>query len=110
VGSFGSAFSLVEFVNKGRLHDLRLVHSSGRGRRRGHAVGVVDIVALDGVGIGRGRVLGSIAGLAVAIGFGVGVVVAVGRWRRRRYLHRVAVARRRHLDRRSRYGNNASSH
>jgi hypothetical protein len=49
---------------------------------RGHAVRVVDIVARDGVGIGRGRVLGSIVGLAVAIGFGVRIVVTVRRWRR----------------------------
>lgn len=78
----GSAFSLVELVDKSRLHDLGLVDSSCCWRRRGHAVRVVDTVARNGVAIGRGRVLGSIVGLAVAIGFGVGVVVTVRRWRR----------------------------
>lgn len=73
---------IVELVDKSRLHDLGLVDSSCCWRRRGHAVRVVDTVARNGVAIGRGRVLGSIVGLAVAIGFGVGVVVTVRRWRR----------------------------
>jgi hypothetical protein len=76
----GGAVSLVELMNEGRLYDFRLVYSSSSRRGSRHAIGIIGIIVCDIVGIGSGRVLGSIVGFAV--GIGIGVVVASRRWRR----------------------------
>lgn len=73
----GGAVSLVQLVDEGCLYDFGLVYSSSSRRGRRHAI---DIIVYDIVGIGTGRVLGSIVGFAV--GIGIGVVVASRGWRR----------------------------
>ena len=105
-------FSLVEFMYKGRLNDLGLVHSSGGGRRGSwHVVGVVGLIGSRGV-------LGAIAVRGPAIGSGIGVGIGIraviirrgGGVCRRGYLHRVAGNRGRHLDGRGGDRDDASTH